>query len=162
METSPQDPYRKAQKTALSLLARRCHSRTEVRRKLAARGFEPAIIDRVIETCERLEYINDEAAASICVRELIRKQVGLRRIREEMKNRGFAPDLIRRMIDEHNLRDMELDIAKRAMGKKGAALIREKDHRKRREKLIRFLQSRGFRPLTISALFDRSGPGDDI
>ena len=161
METSPLDPYQAAQKTALSLLARRCHSKTEVRRKLAARGFEAEVIERVLEACERLDYINDEATASFFVQELIRKQVGLRRIREEMKNRGFAPDLIRRKIDELNLREMELGIAKRAMGKKGAALIREKDHRKRKEKLIRFLRSRGFRPLTISALFDRFGPDDD-
>ena len=158
MKTNRQDPYQKAQKTALSLLARRCHSRDELRRKLAARGFEAAVIERVLAACERLDYINDEMAASLFVEELVRKQVGLLRVQKEMNNRGFALDLINRMIDEHNLRDRELELAKRAMGKKSPTLIREKDPRKRREKLVRFLRSRGFRPSTISALFGRFGP----
>ncbi len=138
-------------------MARRRHSRSEVRGKLSDRGFDAAIIERVLAACERLDYINDDTTASFFVEELIRKQVGLQRIRQEMKNRGFAPDLIQQVIDEHNLRGREPDIAKRAMEKK-AASIREKDPWKRRGKLVRFLRSRGFRPSTISALFD---PGDD-
>ena len=160
MSISPRDPYQKAQKTALSLLARRRHSRDEVRRKLSARGFEPAVTERVLAECERLGYINDEVTASFFVEELVRKQVGLNRIRGEMADRGFAPDLIHRMIDEHLLEERELEIARRAMEKR-AASIRENDHWKRREKLVRFLRSRGFRPSTISALFDRFGPCDD-
>ena len=160
MRTSSQDPYQKARRTALSLLSRRRHSRTEVCRKLSARGFEAAVIERVVSACERLDYINDETTASFFVEELTRKQVGLQRIRERMKNRGFAPDLIQRVIDEHHLQDRELDNAKRAMEKKSAS-IREKDPWKRKEKLVRFLRSRGFRSSTVSALFDRFGPGDD-
>lgn len=155
------DPYQKARKTALSLLARRCHSKAEIQRKLAARGYDATIIERVVAACERLNYINDETAATLFIEELIRKQVGLYRVQKEMKNRGFAPDLIQRIIDEHNFLDREPELAKHALKKKSGALIREKDPRKKKEKLVRFLRSRGFRPLTISALSDRFGADDD-
>lgn len=148
------DPYSKARHTALSLLARRRHSREEVRRKLSARGFEPGIVEKVLSECERLRYIDDETAADFFVAELVRKRFGLLRIRETMKARGFDQDLIDRMIDVHRLMEQESELAAAAAEKKKSALNRETDGRKRREKVVRFLRSRGFRPSTISAVLD--------
>ena len=157
MKNNPQDPYQKARDAALSLLSRRRHSSSEIRQKLTARGFDAGVIEKVLTECERLDYIDDENAAYYFMEELIRKQMGVRRIREAMNKRGFTSDQIQRMFDAHQLPDREPEIAGRALEKKKAALIRERDPRKRREKMIRFLRSRGFLPATISALLDRAG-----
>jgi SOS response regulatory protein OraA/RecX len=92
--------------------------------------------------------------------ELVRKRIGLIRIEQSMKTRGFAPDLIQRMVDTHRLLNREVEIAKAAAEKKMAALTRETDRRKKREKVVRFLRSRGFRPSTISAVLDGITAGD--
>jgi regulatory protein len=152
------DTYSKAQHTALSILTRRRHSREELRRKLTTRGFEARIVEKVLSECERLQYIDDETAADFFMEELLRKRIGLLRIKDAMKARGFDRDLTDRMIDEHRLPEREPELAAAAVEKKKAALNRETDHRKRREKVVRFLRSRGFRPSTISAVLDDMDP----
>lgn len=147
-----QDTYSNALHTALALLSRRRHSREEVRKKLTARGFEPRIIEKVLAECEKLQYIDDETAADFFMAELVRKQFGLLRIRDAMRARGFAGDLTEQMIETHRLLEIESDLAAAAAKKKKPALIREPDSRKRREKLARFLRSRGFRSSSISAV----------
>lgn len=155
MKNSSQDLLRKARNTALSLLARRRHSREEVRRKLTERGFECRIIEHVLAECERLQYINDETAADFYIEELVRKRFGLFRIRETMMSRGFDPHLINRMIDKHRLVELEPEIAAAAAGKKMPSLLRETDRRKKYEKLVGFLRSRGFSPSTISTVLSK-------
>lgn len=161
MKQDHSESYKRVEKTALGLLARRRHSKAEVRRKLSSRGFDAGIIEQVLLACERLNYINDETTAEFFIEELIRKRLGLNRIRQSMILRGFSQDLIRRMIDTYDLENRELEIAEAAARKKQAVLIREKDVRKRREKLIRFLRSRGFQAGTISAVVDRMGAWND-
>ena len=152
------DPCSKAQHTALSLLARRRHSREELRRKLTARGFAHRIVLKVLSECERLQYIDDETAADFFVEELVRKRSGLLRIRDAMKARGFDQDLVDRMIDRHQLLEREPELAAAAVEKKRSALGRETDGRKRREKVVRFLRARGFRPSTISVVLEDGDP----
>ena len=155
------DPFQKASNLALSLLARRRHSKEEIRRKLQAREFEPQIVERVLSECERLQYIDDETAADFFVAELVRKRLGLLRIRDAMKARGFDSNLINRMIELHRLPEREPELARAAAEKKKSALCREADGRKRREKLVRFLRSRGFRPASISAVLDDIKTNDE-
>jgi len=161
MNNRTQDPCSKAQHAALSLLARRRHSREEVRRKLAARGFEPRIVEKVLSECERLQYIDDETAAEFFMAELVRKRFGLLRITDAMKARGFDRDLVQHTIDAHQLLEREPELATAAVEKKMPALLREPDGRKRREKLVRFLRSRGFRPSTISKVLDNFAAIDE-
>lgn len=155
MNDNSRNAISKAQNTALALLARRRHSREEMWRKLADRGFEPEVVEKVLSECERLHYIDDETAADFYVAELVRKQFGVLRIKDAMKARGFHQDLTNRMIGMHGLLEREPALALAAAEKKKPALNREKDRRKRREKLVRFLRSRGFRPSTISAVLDK-------
>jgi len=150
------DAYSKAQHTALSLLARRRHSKEEIRRKLKIRDFKPRIIERVLSECERLQYLDDETAADFFVAELVRKRFGLLRIKDAMNARGFDQDLINRMLEAHRLPEREPELAAAAAEKKKPTLLKETDRRKRREKLVRFLRSRGFRPSTISAVLDET------
>jgi len=155
------DAYSKAQHTALSLLARRRHSKEEIRRKLKIRDFKPRIIERVLSECERLQYLDDETAADFFVAELVRKRFGLLRIKDAMNARGFDQDLINRMLEAHRLPERESALAAAAAEKKKPTLLRETDRRKRREKLVRFLRSRGFRPSTISAVLDDIETNDE-
>jgi regulatory protein len=161
MKNRSQDPLQKAQNVALSLLSRRRHSREEVRRKLASRGFEDEVVLKVLAECERLHYIDDESAADFFAAELVRKRFGPMRIIDAMKSRGFDRDLINRTIDTHQLVEREPELAAAATEKKRPAFQRETDHRKRREKVVRFLRSRGFRQSAISAALDKMKAKDE-
>ena len=154
MNDNSRNAISKAQNTALALLARRRHSREEMWRKLADRGFEPEVVEKVLSECERLHYIDDETAADFFVAELVRKQYGLLRIKDAMKARGFDQELIDRMIEVHHLPEGEANLAVAATRKKKSTWLRETNERKRKEKMIRFLRSRGFRPSTISAVLE--------
>jgi regulatory protein len=160
MEPKTPSPYQKAHHIALELLARRRHSREELRRKLSLRGFEDDVIGAVLTECDRFRYIDDETAADFFMEELIRKRVGIQRIREEMKRRGFSDELTSRMIDSHHLPDREPEIARSALDKKRASLLREPAPWKRREKMMRFLQSRGFCTATIYTVLDEMKTDD--
>jgi regulatory protein len=161
MKNAPQEPLQKAKNTALSLLARRRHSREELRRKLVSRGFEHGVVEEVLSECERYQYIDDEAAADFFAAELVRKRFGPMRILDAMKSRGFDRGLIDRTIDAHQIAEREAELAAAAAAKKRSAFHREKDDRKRREKVVRFLRSRGFRQSAISAVLDEMKAADE-
>lgn len=137
-----QNSFRKAMDTAVRLLARRAHTKHEIRQKLKHRRFTADVIANVISECERLNYVNDEAAGRFYLRELRAKGYGRRRIRLSMKKKGLNSELTDTLLAEENIDEME--IARKAVSKKMAAFNREKDMRKRKEKIFRFLYSRGF------------------
>jgi regulatory protein len=59
---------------AIGLLARRAHSRSELRRKLRMKGYEAEAIDTAMARLAELGYIDDQAFA----RELVRRRGALR------------------------------------------------------------------------------------
>jgi regulatory protein len=143
--------YIRAMNTAVRLLARRNHTNYELRQKLKQRKFDTEVITKVLSECERLNYVNDEETARCYFRELKIRGYGIRRIRFSMKKKGLAEEIIDELLSKHEHED-ELENARRAMEKKMRALSREKDMRKRKEKIFRFLASRGFPGSVISEL----------
>lgn len=146
--------YTSALKLALNLLSHRTHTRFELERKLSLRGFSEDIIDSVLSYCERFNYLNDRTAAHGYVESLIRKNVGIYRIEKSMSQRGFSREQIKRSMDEHDLLNLEPDLAKRALEKKAKTLCKTKTEQKTKDALIRFLVSRGFRSATIRSLLE--------
>lgn len=145
--------------TAVRLLSRRNHTEHELRQKLRQRGFESEIIARVISECKRFNYINDEETARIYLRELRSKGRGIRGIRFEMKKKGIRDDIIDTALDENHSAADELESAAKAFQKKFISLNREKDIRKKREKIFRFLLLRGFSASVIAEIMEKEFSG---
>ncbi|MCP4347207.1 MAG: regulatory protein RecX [Desulfobacterales bacterium] len=147
--------YNKAMNTAIGLLSRRNHTKFEIMQKLKQREIEPEIISKVISECERYNYINDEETGRILFRQLRAKGYGLHRIRYSMKKKGLGSELTDSLLAEYDSETGELENARKVLLNKLSTFNREKDLRKRKGKIYRFLYSRGFAGSVISELINQ-------
>ena len=76
-------------RAALELLARREHSRRELTRKLAARGFPDDVVTPVLDELERTGALANARFTDSFVRSRIAKGQGPQRIRAELAQRGI-------------------------------------------------------------------------
>jgi len=120
---------------ALRLLARREHSRSELRRKLAPRAGSEGALDELLDALAQKNQLSEKRFAEERIRQLSRKY-GPARIRQDLKAKGVAADLVEGVSSEG-----ELERARAILERK----YREPaSTREERAKRMRFLQSRGF------------------
>jgi regulatory protein len=143
-------------RAALELLARREHSRRELTRKLAARGFPDDVIGAALDELERSGALANARFTDSFVRSRIAKGQGPQRIRAELAQRGIAD-----AEANDGLRAADVDwLARiRAVRAKrfGAELPRDYAERARQ---ARFLQYRGFDSAQIRAALEFDADSD--
>jgi regulatory protein len=145
---------RSAANLALRLLSKRSHTRRELSLKLQQRGFDRKIIDPVINECERLHYLDDEAFARTYRKQMTEKGYGARYVQMAMNKKGFTDrDIEMAFSDYDNVAD-ERTAAQSALVKKVKTLGHLPDNLKKRQKLYRYLCSRGFFPSTVFEVLD--------
>lgn len=99
---------RRAYNYAVSLLARRDHSESELKNKLALKGYKSGA-EEAIEKLKNGGYIDDSRFARLYVRELqTLKKYGKRRIEQELYRKGIDRDIIREVLDETEFDESEL------------------------------------------------------
>ena len=157
-------PKHSAFEQALRFLDRRAYSEAELRRKLTRFPYLEAEISAAIAECRRRRYVNDDELARELVENLLARGNGPRLIRLKLRRRGLPTDQLGALPE--STATAELTAAQIAAAGKLRLLDRETDPRKKREKLYRFLATRGFSaPVisqVISASVDASAPDDDI
>lgn len=146
---------------AMDLLALRPLTGAELRSKLktANRYTEEEIAD-AIDICTARGYLNDELLASDAARYLNSGGRGRGIIRKKLRARGVDDDLVSRAIEEITPEE-EYEAALSAAAGKMRLLTREKDMRKKREKLFRFLFSRGFPPSLCGRVISEQLKGEN-
>jgi regulatory protein len=100
---------------ALGLLARRNHTRFQLRRKLLARGTSQAT-EEVLDRLEKVGLINDQACA--LQRALDRRQRGLwgdQRITQDLKRIGIDARMIPGVLEKVNNKKKEADSLREAV-----------------------------------------------
>ncbi|HSQ07246.1 MAG TPA: regulatory protein RecX [Chromatiaceae bacterium] len=139
----------------MTLLANREHSRAELARKLAGRGFDTAAVDEALEQLAETGLLDEGRLAEAYVAERLHKGFGPLRIRHELRGKGLADDLIAPHL---RLDDGDwLDLIAAAHDKRfGPALPADAKERARRG---RFLEYRGF-PGDLIARFLHGVRGD--
>jgi len=133
-----------AMNAAVRILTHRDHSKYELKRKLQQRGFASDVIDTVIQECERFNYIDDKRTARVYISQLKRKRFGKRHIRMALKKKRLYDAAIEEMLMENYAEIEERKNADKLLEKKKTTFSREEDLKKRRDKIYRFLYSRGF------------------
>lgn len=123
---------------AIRLLARREHTRAELVRKLAALGTREEI-DSVITELQASNLQSDSRAAESYVRNHSAR-LGASRLRQDLKTRGVAGELIEAQLDRGVLPD-ELERARAVWARKFSAAPSDARDWARQ---ARFLQGRGF------------------
>jgi regulatory protein len=141
----PDKPRRSAYDKALGLLARREHSRRELKTKLRQSGYEGEEATAAIDRLGEQHYQDDERFAEILVRSRAAQGYGPQRIRAELKTHAVPDARIRELLDaaEVDWEASALDQLRRRFGGKGAP-----DHAERARR-AQFLLRRGFAAATV-------------
>jgi regulatory protein len=148
---SPEEPARgslvPARNRAMNFLARREHSRAELRVKLAVREYSPEDIEAAIKGLVADGLVSDERFAECFIVSRQRKGQGPVRIRMELKKRGVDSATIRLYLDDvvHDWNTLARKVRNRKFGEVVPAEFKEKARQ------MRFLEYRGFTSEQISA-----------
>ncbi|HEV2622646.1 MAG TPA: regulatory protein RecX [Frateuria sp.] len=142
---NPDKPKRSAYDKALGLLARREHSRRELKTKLRQSGYEGEEARVAIDRLGEQHYQDDERFAEVLVRSRAAQGYGPQRIRAELKTHAVSDERIRQLLEAADV-DWEasaLDQLRRRYGGKAAPDPAERARR------AQFLLRRGFAAATV-------------
>ena len=149
----------KVKKTALEyaayLLGVRMYSTAELRRKLLAKEYPFPEVRAVIEDFTRKGYLNDALYAENLADAMTARGDGKRKIAGKLRMKGIAPELIDETLGKLDREVPEEEAAWQALQKKRAALLRESDEQKRKEKAVRYLSGHGFSASAAFAVWER-------
>ncbi|MEP7185646.1 MAG: regulatory protein RecX [Rhodanobacter sp.] len=157
----PSKPKRSAYDKALGLLARREHSRKELKLKLRQGGYEGEETGAAIDRLGEQQYQDDDRFAEVLVRSRVGQGYGPMRLRVELKSHGVSDARIRELIEEVevNWEDLAATQLRRRYGSAGIA------DRAERVKRSQFLLRRGFAAATVRAVthadVDEAADSDD-
>lgn len=147
---------RDAQTSALGLLARREHSRKELRRKLATGGHDPEEVDAVLTRLDDRGLQSDERFAEVLVRSRIAQGHGPLRILAELRLHGLDDAGASQALDaaEPDWTALATELYRRRF--RGPA-----SDQAERVRRARFLAGRGFPSSAIQACLGQDdGDGD--
>ena len=162
LEVAGAEEVQKALDSALLLLEVRARAKREIETRLTQKGYEPSIIEQVIEKLIRLELLNDAQFAASWVEAKTRvggnRPVGRRRLSSELYAKGVAKDQIAEAVEVVTNAD-ELALARAAASKKVRVVPADRDLlQAERRKLMGFLQRRGFGWGTVKQVTRESLP----
>ncbi len=145
-----QDTVEKAKDSAYRLISLRPRSIAEIQRSLHKKGYEPEVIEQVINRLVELDFLNDETFAQYWVeqRDTFKPRSHMA-LRQELMQKGVSRDI----IDQALTASDETASARAAAEKKAKQLTRypEEEFKK---KLGQFLQRRGYQYALIKELID--------
>jgi regulatory protein len=142
--------------SALNALARREHSRLELERKLAARGYATDVVATTLDALETAGLLDAGRFSDSFVRSRQLRGQGPARIQRELTARGIDPEQAGQALTDSDA-DW-LTLARRVRERKFGAEIPQ-DY-KERAKQMRFLQYRGFSNEQIRAAMESGSDGE--
>jgi regulatory protein len=143
MAPSQPDAVEAAKQRLLKLLGSREHSRAELARKLAQKGFPRAVIEMAIEWAVAQGHLDERRFAAAYAEELARKGFGPRAIQKKLRDKGVRAEAPERPADPEALRQQAEELVRRRYG------APEDLEPAVRLKAARFLLNRGFAHATI-------------
>ncbi len=146
--STPAAPQRSAYDKALGLLARREHSRRELKTKLSQSGYAGGDADAAIDRLSEQHYQDDERFAEVLLRSRIARGYGPLRLRMELKTHGFADARVRELLDAMEV-DWNICAANQLRRHYGSVGSADRAERMRR---AQFLLRRGFATATVHSV----------
>jgi regulatory protein len=141
-------PKPSAYSKALGLLARREHSRRELKLKLRQGGYEGEEAGAALDRLGEQHYQDDDRFAEMLVRSRVAQGYGPMRVRAELKSHGLADARIREVLDAAEV-DWTAVAAAQLRRRYGAPATADHEERVRR---AQFLLRRGFPAATVRSV----------
>jgi regulatory protein len=143
-------------RAAIEFLARREHSRLELQRKLAARGFPEPTIAAALDALERTGTLAAGRFVESFIRARVAKGQGPVRIRAELRQRGVAEEEADELLKSG---DLDWGAQARAVHRKRFGAAPARDYRERARQ-ARFLEYRGFTSEQVRAALELAVDSD--
>lgn len=150
-EKTEQEQRQALKDSAFRLLARREHSRFELRQKLLSKGWQRAWVDDLVNQLQADGWQSDQRFVESFVRDkLMQGQGRLKIIAQATQQRGLERDMVERTLAEHDIdwRDSCRQVHARKFGQQAPT------DKKQWAKRVRYLQQRGFAAEEIFAVLD--------
>ncbi len=140
---------RSARNTAMDLLSRREHSRSELVEKLRQREFDAEAIEQALDYLQQEGLQSDQRYAESYVYQRAQKGFGPLKIEYELRQRGIADHIIESVMrpEQESWSERMRQQRARKFGDRPPEEYAEK------MKQARFLQNRGFSPELVMRLF---------
>lgn len=134
----------KCKNSALRIVEKSYKTESEIREKLLLKEYDVDTINETVKFLKEYSFINDEKYANAYVKDRIKRE-GKNKIRYSLKKKGLSDDSIESAIRNYIDEESEEMVARNLALKKYNILIkRESDKLKLRQKLTRFLISKGY------------------
>jgi regulatory protein len=147
-ENQPAKSKRSAYDKALGLLARREHSRRELKTKLRQGGYESEETSAAIDRLGEQHYQDDDRFGEVLLHSRIAQGYGPMRLRVELKSHGLADARIRELLDAADV-DWDASAAAQLRRRYGGVGTTDPTERSRR---AQFLLRRGFAAATVRSV----------
>ncbi|NLO84415.1 MAG: hypothetical protein GX096_03165 [Clostridiales bacterium] len=134
--------YNSALSYAVSLLALKARSTSEIRKKLIQRLYMDETVEMVLYKLEKEKLVDDEAFARDFAASKSRKQMGKRRIVQELWMKGITGEAAQQAIDE--LDEDEKDEQATALAMKLVRKYQNEEPRKAMQKALAAMARRGY------------------
>ncbi len=146
----------RAHEKALYLLEHRAHSKKELERKIARAEFDREAAHAAAERMEELGLIDDEQYARRLAQELFtRKKFGVRRVRQELQQKGIDDALIALVLEEFSPEQDETVEKIRDIIERKYPMAQEDE--KVRRRAVAALQRYGYKLEDIFSVLNKNG-----
>ncbi len=150
-----EDLLEKARNYAFLLLKFRLRSEKELYQRLKRKKFEEPIISETLAFLKAKGFIDDETFARTWVASRLKRPLGLRRIRQELRAKGLDEEIIERQICEIKKDYPEEEIVRQLAGTK-LDKMKDLDPRVAKRRVAAYLLRRGFPPETVADVMSQA------
>ena len=129
--------------TALKIIERSYKTKKEMEKRLLEKGYNLEEINETLKFLERYNFINDESYTKAFIKDKTKTQ-GKQKIKYALKNKGISEEIIEEELSNLDMKKEKENANILALKKYNILIKRENDKYKIKEKIIRFLISRGY------------------
>lgn len=157
-KTAAPDVYQKA----LDLLARRDHSRVELRKKLALRGYGEKVLEEVLERLSSQGLINDAKFAACWVQSALLSGRGFgAKLLADLQQKGVQRETAQEAVAAAAAENPAEQVLAAIVQRRFTAFDNETATHKERQRVYGYLQRRGFSLSSIISYFRNQDTGCD-
>ena len=127
------------------LLKFRPRSEKEIYLRLKKKKFEERIIKEVLLFLKDKDFIDDNHFAKIWIESRIKRPLGLRRLKEELRIKGIPQEIIDSKIEEIKKSYSEEDVVSK-MAKERLHKLKGVESQKAKRRVFAYILRRGFSP----------------
>lgn len=129
--------------TALKIIERSYKTKKEMIKRLLEKGYALEEVNETLKFLEEYNFINDESYTKAFINDR-KKTQGKQKIKYALKNKGVSDEIIKEELSKLDMEKEKENANILALKKYNILIKRESDKYKLKEKIIRFLISRGY------------------